>query len=362
MITVLLLTTTHESTGGVERFVNYLEGELVFHGCSTSVLAKEDLPSWQLKLITLAKYVASDQIVLGYFLGLKAMQTNAQVIISNGLLGWNINSRTVINVQHGTFIKGALRTRADDSLIKYLIKRYWWSFFERKAAQGATVCAAVSEETKQSVIEYYHQKNVVTIPNAIDTKLFTPIPKLEARKSLGLPLDKKIIFFASRLGSQKAGHLILKIAEYIKINIPELIVVGAVFGQRFSEDSGIKTLDNISYKNLVMAYSAADVFLLPSRHEGSSLALLESMSCGVPFLASPVGLVSELIQKELFGECIVFDQTPSAYIDSLQKLIAYPPKDQEVLSQQLRDYVIQYHGLAQFGRNYFNLIKTIVTI
>ncbi|MEI8224066.1 MAG: glycosyltransferase family 4 protein [bacterium] len=362
MITVTILTTTHASTGGVERFVSYLEKELILHECAVTIIAKQDLRPWQQKIIGLAKYVASDQIVLGYFLGCVAMRGTSDVVITNGLLGWNIRNKKVINVHHGTFIKGALRTRHDDVWIKYIIKRYWWSWFEQKAARGATVCAAVSEETRQSVMHYYRAKNVVTIPNAIDTDLFVPNTQEVARKSLGLPLDKKIVFFASRLGSQKAGQLVLAIAQHIKKTRPNVIVVGAVFGQQFSQESGIIGLDNGSYDRLVMAYNAADVFLLPSRHEGSSLALLESMACGLPFLASPVGLVPELLEKKLFTECIVSEPTVDAYMNHLNKLLGLSTDDQIILAQQLRTYVVEHHNLQQFGNNYFSLIKTITSL
>lgn len=362
MITVTLLSTTHASTGGVERFVNYLKQELVSHECNVVVFAKQDLPRWQQKMVAWAKYIASDQIVLGYFLGLLAMNNQADIIITNGLLGWNIHNRKVINVHHGTFIKGALRTRNDDLWIKYAIKRYWWSWFEKKAAQGATVCAAVSEETRQSVTQYYHARHVVTIPNAIDTDLFKPYSQETARHTLGLPLDKKIVLFASRLGSQKAGQLVADIAQRILTTHPNVVVVGAVFGQKFAPESGILGLDNVSYDKLVMAYNAADVFLLPSRHEGSSLALLESMACGLPFLASPVGLVPELIHKQLFAECIVVPQTVDAYIQHLDQLLVLSPDNQKILAEQLRQYVVDQHSLHQFGNNYFELIKTTLAL
>lgn len=360
MSKITILSTTHASTGGVERFVNYLSNGLTSHGCTVTILAKQDLARWQQWLVASAKYIASDQIILGYFLGKRAMNVSCDVVITNGLLGWNIRNKKVINVHHGTFIKGALRTRADDYWIKYVIKRYWWSLFEKNAARNATVCVAVSEETKESVITYYGAKNVVVIPNAIDTDLFKPYPKSDARKALGLPIDKKIVFFASRLGSQKAGGLLLAIAEHIKKNSPDILVVGAVFGQQFSETSGIVGLENISYDRLVMAYNAADIFLLPSRHEGSSLALLESIACGVPFLASPVGLVPELMNNNLFTECIVIDQTVDAYTKKMQTLLGLDNHLQALLSQELRAYAVEHHGLPLFAKNYFNLVtKTI---
>ncbi len=43
-------------------------------------------------------------------------------------------------------------------------------------------------------------------------------------------------------------------------------------------------------------YRAADLFVLPSRSEGMPNALLESLACGTPFVASAVGSVPDLLE------------------------------------------------------------------
>lgn len=52
---------------------------------------------------------------------------------------------------------------------------------------------------------------------------------------------------------------------------------------------------------LIMLYSSASVFLLPTRMEGWGIAIMEAMAAGCPVVSSPVGGVTELIADEENG-------------------------------------------------------------
>jgi glycosyltransferase involved in cell wall biosynthesis len=53
----------------------------------------------------------------------------------------------------------------------------------------------------------------------------------------------------------------------------------------------------ISFKQLFSLYAIADVFLLTSKAEGLNMAVLESMSVGVPVVATACGSLPELLAE-----------------------------------------------------------------
>ncbi len=356
---VIILSPTKQIKGGVERFSLSLLDSLVERGLNTSIVSIEDLSSFEVLLIKLVEPVGLGQVLLGFFLGQKAKSFGYDICITNGLLGWSLNTGKLVNVQHGTFVLGALRTKKDDSFIKFFIKYYVWGYFEGITARNSSICVAVAEEVKQTVLKYYRPKKVVVIPNAIDTELFKPQDGFLIRDKYNLSHNKKVLYFAGRLSQAKGGGLINEIASYIKEHNLDIVIACAVYGELVNNNLGIVMLPYIPYENLNEVYNMADIFLLPSKHEGSSLALLEAMSSGVPFLASPVGLVPEFIEQGLFTECIVAELNSAEYIRKMHKLLSMKDVKKKQISKELREYVLSKHTLRQFGANYFSLIKSL---
>ncbi|HSY04849.1 MAG TPA: glycosyltransferase [Steroidobacteraceae bacterium] len=78
-------------------------------------------------------------------------------------------------------------------------------------------------------------------------------------------------------------------------------------------------------------WQQADVFVLPSYHEGLPYALLESMACGVVPVASPVGGIPDVVQDGVNG-LLVAPRDPQAVADALQRLAT----DRELLHRLAR--------------------------
>jgi glycosyltransferase involved in cell wall biosynthesis len=54
----------------------------------------------------------------------------------------------------------------------------------------------------------------------------------------------------------------------------------------------------------------SDVFVLPSRHEGLPISLLESMALGVPVVTTAVGGISEVVTSGVDGLLVLADSAP----------------------------------------------------
>jgi glycosyltransferase involved in cell wall biosynthesis len=94
------------------------------------------------------------------------------------------------------------------------------------------------------------------------------------------------VLFAGAFGIRKGGHIVIELAR----RFPEMqfVVAGSVRDELrdAARNSRIEFLGHLSRARMDEEYLRADVFLLPSIAEGSSGAVLEAMSAGVPVVIS----------------------------------------------------------------------------
>ena len=184
------------------------------------------------------------------------------------------------------------------------------------ALKNTTKIIAVSDSLKKRAIELGISGDKITvIRNGIDAKKFYPINKLEARKKLGLPIDKKILLSVGGLVERKGVHHVIDILPDIIKKIPNLcyIIVGGKTVEGDISDLLRKKIKELklepyvvlagpkSHNELIYWYNAADVFCLYSSKEGCPNVILEALACGTPVVASKAGGSPEIIVNENFG-------------------------------------------------------------
>lgn len=150
-------------------------------------------------------------------------------------------------------------------------------------------------------------EKIFYLPNSVDTHQFSPVDprrKAEIRKQSKIPAGKRIVLYVGRLSFVKGVDLL--IAAWAKLpadcrQLAELWIVGdgpeRQKLERQASEAGIRA--SVVFTGLqdhvVGYYQAADLFILPSRAEGLSNALVEAMACELPCLASAVGGALDLI-------------------------------------------------------------------
>ena len=201
------------------------------------------------------------------------------------------------DVEEEKFIKGY----EINSDIKYLIdlNRIFWKqkvrSWKNKNINIIAPTRWIAECAKKSVL--FNKSLISVIPTPVDLVKWSPVDKLKARKKLGLDPYKKILLFGAFGGSsdfRKGGDLLLKALnlinnnQYLNLkNDLELIVFGKT--ENYVEipknirltNTGIIKDDNL----LRLYYSAADVFILPSRQDNLPGTGMESQACGTPVVA-----------------------------------------------------------------------------
>lgn len=168
---------------------------------------------------------------------------------------------------------------------------YVWKkkgFLKTSGIQLVAVSSWLAEQAKKSSLT--KDLEVVVIPNAIDVSIFLKKEKIEIRKKLFFPLDKKIVLMgAVRLDDPIKGFEFLKDALNILScarNDILLVLFGAIKNDKpfFDHlDVPCLSLGHLSDNNQIAElYSAADVTVVPSFYETFGQTIIEAMACGCP--------------------------------------------------------------------------------
>ena len=144
------------------------------------------------------------------------------------------------------------------------------------------------------------------IPNCIDTGLFQPMDKQEARKALGLDPDKKYLLFGAMQATtdkNKGFNLLLEALKNISETNIELIIYGTNENlDRYDIPIPYRSLGYIRDEKLMsQLYNAADICVVPSLSENLSNTIMESLACGTPVVAFNIGGNGDMINHKQNG-------------------------------------------------------------
>lgn len=207
--------------------------------------------------------------------------------------------------------------------------------------------------------------DVHCIPNGIDTAAYHPIDTQECRKLLGLPLDRKILMFgATNLNdARKGGDLLFKTLQ----NLPESIKSATILltfgsgGKEIAEKVGMKVV-NLGYldtdSSKAIAYSAADLFIFPTRADNLPLVLQESMACGTPMVSFKIGGVSDLVRPEITG----YLAEPEDPIDLCNGIVKLLEDDnlRAKMSINCRQITLKEYSLNIQAQQYIELYQQLI--
>jgi glycosyltransferase involved in cell wall biosynthesis len=193
------------------------------------------------------------------------------------------------------------------------LRRVYDRAFGRPVLNAADMIIGVSGHEMELMKETgFDKSNIRIIPNGIDFQMFEPIPEGGVFKNK-FGISGEMILYTGRLASNKGlMHLINAVPKVIsRFSNATFVFIGEDEGQReFLEDRAKKLgvekkvifTGHITDEKLFRsAYSACDVFVLPSEYEAFGIVLLEAMACEKPCVATDVGGVPEVIVDDKTG-------------------------------------------------------------
>lgn len=210
---------------------------------------------------------------------------------------------------------------------------------------------------------------VTVIPNGVDTRVYAPLGKLNARNFLDLSSDKGIILFAAMYADtdiNKGMDLLIEAMNILAKNdvsfaTNNLLVVIGTDNQALSKlfPLPVICLGMIKdEKRLAQIYSAADLTVVPSRSESFGQVASESMSCGTPVVAfNTTGLKDIITHLETgyLAEDFKVDDLANGI-----RLIIEDPSISGSMSVSSRQRAIELFDIKVTSQKYFNLFQDLL--
>ena len=137
------------------------------------------------------------------------------------------------------------------------------------------------------------------VDNGIDTGIFKPTEnKVELRKKLNLPMDKKIFIWCGSFIERKDPITLVKVIKQIKNKNLFFVFCGAR-GQLLEickkECENNKNILFTGYINNINEYlQASDYYIATSLSEGFHLTVYEALACGLPVIVTDIPVYNEL--------------------------------------------------------------------
>lgn len=159
---------------------------------------------------------------------------------------------------------------------------------------------------------------VQVVANGVNLALFRPADRQACRRRLGLPADARVLITVGTLNERKGFHRVIEQMPALLREEPRLRYL-AVGGGSPDGDDAHRLLDQarrlgvaeqvvftgaVPPEALRLYYSAANVFVLPSRFEGWANVFLEAAACGLPAVATDVGGNAEVLSRPELGTLV----------------------------------------------------------
>ncbi len=147
-------------------------------------------------------------------------------------------------------------------------------------------------------------RRIEVIANGLDLALFKPADRDRARAHFGLPTNETILLFGAHqlTDPRKGGDLLQAALE--RIDFPcRLVTFGSgkllLASTKYVTVQALPPVDDDA--ELALLYSAADVFVCPSREDNLPNMVAEALACATPCVAFAINGIPEMINHEANG-------------------------------------------------------------
>lgn len=233
----------------------------------------------------------------------------------------------------------------------------------------ADVVIALTEVMHNEAVQAgFHSERMKIMNNGIssDEYIYSQSEKEETRRSLGLS-EKTVVLFVGRLDPIKSLSTMVDAIDLARHENRSLffIIVGegpdrSALEDRVRERNLARYINFVGSQSNIRPYlQSSDIFVLPSKTEGISNALLEAMAAGLVCVATPVGGNNEVLGHGQYGVMV-----PVGDVQSWARTLIQLGRDENLrrnLGNRARERILKTYDFNVVGSQCENLYTELLS-
>jgi len=224
--------------------------------------------------------------------------------------------------QRGNFLPTHLSRRS-------LKKRLYISLFEKPILRRAAGLIALTEAERDAFRALAPSAPCFIIPNGVAAPPPDPAAAARAEARWGIPPGAPVVLYLSRLEPWKGADELLEAFARVQAVVPNAVLVMAGSDGCEAEARWRPRLGRVVFTGVVSGQEKedllqrADLFALPSKGEGLSMAVLEALAHGTAVMLSPE---CNFREAERAGAGVTVARDPELMAASMESLLADPAR------------------------------------
>ena len=232
-----------------------------------------------------------------------------------------------------------------------------WLERRRIFGKGGIPLVVNSHWTKRFAQDAIPDANIGVVHYGVDTDLFSPGDKMDARRRLGIPEDRVVILggAVNLQDARKGGVHLQTLFERLGKQAH-----GIVLGANSDGIAGAQGLGLIvSQRKVRLIYRAADIFVNTSLDEAFGQMMLEAAACGLPVVAFDVGGVADICREGINALLVPAGDTVKL-IRATESLI-HNPAARECFGNEGRKIAVNEFSLARQAETWTEYLRQLTT-
>ena len=247
----------------------------------------------------------------------------------------------------------------DATALEWRLKR--WAY-NRAKFTIVTPSKWLHDRTKESMLGKFPVRH---IPHGVETDVFQPLDKRHCRELLGIPAGKNVLLCAMESMNRplKGADLLVDALRSLPDSLQResvLLLFGHMNGEIIRRiQMPVVNLGYLHSPRLkALAFSAADVFVHPTRADNFPLVVLESMACATPVVSFGVGGVPEMVRPGISGYLAQPGQADDLREGVIKLLDSRDAL--ESMARQCREIVMSEYPLELQVQRYIELYRQVI--